>query len=290
MENEEKEVPGYKYLAEEAIIMMQSKLPEYVVNCFVASGYDTLSVIADMDVSSNQDSSFNKIEDFINSEYPGDPKYIHISNSSSLKFPPGHRQTIAKFVQEVSSLEAEKQRLCRKREASTSTSLVKPKKKRFTSMPPEEILTSEENLSAKGHADICRQIVSWQKKQQTMVLKHLKQHEHYEVNVKNTARSKVASILCKLCSKSYSLAFVDNHLQISNWTRHIKKCALAPKKRKGMIEKYLSLDLPSAESMSMSDSIIGGQSDVHNTITEVPKKPPFLIAPLEQVFRLSPPS
>ena len=32
---------------------MKSKLPQYVVNCFISAGFDTLKVISHMDVSNN---------------------------------------------------------------------------------------------------------------------------------------------------------------------------------------------------------------------------------------------
>ena len=39
----------------EAIPVMQAKLPKYVVNVFLAAGYDTLEVIADIDEGSLQE-------------------------------------------------------------------------------------------------------------------------------------------------------------------------------------------------------------------------------------------
>ena len=35
-------------LADEAISLMKKKLPTYIVNSFIATGYDTLEVIADL--------------------------------------------------------------------------------------------------------------------------------------------------------------------------------------------------------------------------------------------------
>ena len=54
------------------IAKLQSKLPQYVVNCFEAAGYDSLEVIADVDVQ-----DLREIETFVLEQYPNDPKYSH---------------------------------------------------------------------------------------------------------------------------------------------------------------------------------------------------------------------
>ena len=90
-------------LVREAVTMMRRNLPEYVVNCFVAAGYDTLDIIAEMDVSDKPGNSLQVIEEFIAKEYPNDPQYTRCTMAPSFKFPPGHQQRIAKFVGEVTN-------------------------------------------------------------------------------------------------------------------------------------------------------------------------------------------
>ena len=83
----------------EAIPVMQAKLPEYIVNGFLAAGYDTLELIADLD-----EGSIQEIEQFISENYPHDPKYLPNTASScltGLRFPPGHRKRILMFVEET---------------------------------------------------------------------------------------------------------------------------------------------------------------------------------------------
>lgn len=82
----------------EAIPAMQAKLPKYVVNGFLAAGYDTLEVIADLD-----EDSLQEIEQFISENYPHDPKYLPNATSclTGLRFPPGHRKRILIFVEET---------------------------------------------------------------------------------------------------------------------------------------------------------------------------------------------
>ena len=103
-------------LTREALTMMRMKLPEYIVNRFVAAGYDTLDVIAEMDMSDKPGNSLQLIEEFIAKEYPNDPQYIRCAMAPSFKFPPGHRQRIAKFVGDVAKhIQAKKVPLSHKR-------------------------------------------------------------------------------------------------------------------------------------------------------------------------------
>ena len=41
----------------DAVSLMKDSLPEYVVNCFLAAGYDVTEVIAAMDISENPGNS-----------------------------------------------------------------------------------------------------------------------------------------------------------------------------------------------------------------------------------------
>ena len=90
---------------------MQQRLPEYVVNCLMSSGYDTLPLTADMDMKSLDD-----VEQFCGS-FQGQLMQYPISTmaSGSFKFLPGQRKAILKFIEEVSYLQNEKNRLDRKK-------------------------------------------------------------------------------------------------------------------------------------------------------------------------------
>ena len=65
-------------------------LPLHVVNCFLAAGYDTTEVIADMHVTNKAGDSLETIEDYINKQYPSDISFTH-RGGKICKFPPGHR-------------------------------------------------------------------------------------------------------------------------------------------------------------------------------------------------------
>ena len=88
-------------LADEAISLMKKKLPTYIVNSFIATGYDTLDVIADL---TNED--ITEIEAIIKHDFVGNDRFVNhatgnTSDMSLFKFQPGHRKRIQKFIKEA---------------------------------------------------------------------------------------------------------------------------------------------------------------------------------------------
>ena len=59
-------------LADEAISLIKKKLPTYTVNSFIATGYDTLDVIADI---TNED--ITEIEAIIKHDFVGDDQFVN---------------------------------------------------------------------------------------------------------------------------------------------------------------------------------------------------------------------
>ena len=57
----------------DAVSLMKDTLPEYVVNCFLAAGYDVTEVIAAMDVSENLGNSMSQYN-IISDRYPKKPR------------------------------------------------------------------------------------------------------------------------------------------------------------------------------------------------------------------------
>ena len=84
---------GYDRDMEEALELMKCKLPEYLVNCLVAAGYDTISVISKID-----DDSLQEIESFIAETSPDDMKHMHSSSTRNCRFPPGYVKKLKMFV------------------------------------------------------------------------------------------------------------------------------------------------------------------------------------------------
>ena len=56
----------------------------------------------------------------------------------------------------------------------------------------------------------------------------MKEHEHYEVNVRIAGEAHYAVILCKICGKNYYLGKKSGKPMISSWTRHIITCLDSP--------------------------------------------------------------
>ena len=73
------------------VTLMKQRLPEYIVNCFMSSGYDEIEVISTMDTS---DKEHNKIEKFIQRKYEIVLNTIHFHHQH-LNF---HLGTESRFV------------------------------------------------------------------------------------------------------------------------------------------------------------------------------------------------
>jgi len=76
-------------------------LPQCIVNCFFAAGYDDLDVI-----SESNGNSISKIENYIESlidQSTADDFMLPTPCVRPFKFPSGHREKICKFVQEIKS-------------------------------------------------------------------------------------------------------------------------------------------------------------------------------------------
>ena len=82
------------------VTLMKQRLPEYIVNCFISSGYDEMEVISTMDTSDKEHNSIDKIEKFIQRKYANSAAHNPFS-SPTFEFPPGHRIRICNFVKEV---------------------------------------------------------------------------------------------------------------------------------------------------------------------------------------------
>lgn len=227
--NAARTVVSGELLTKEAIAEMKAWLPQYVVNCFEAAGYDTLAVIADMDVSDQPGNSLDEIEQFITSAYPNNPKYYRDTTATGpFKFPPGHRKRICKFVAEIlSEYRAKKTTsLAGKRPIEDVT---KTKAKKSKSNDPEDGPRYDTTVTLAGN--IRRQVTKWQRSQKIPQLRELKEHEQFEVAVAvNEGNNPSASLTCKICAQKCALGFKEGKCLISNWTRHVSKCVNSPKR------------------------------------------------------------
>lgn len=79
---------------EDVVKLMQERLPLYIVNCFVASGFDSTEAICCMNISDGTNDSIQEIESFVEKYCDTDTKYFcnpkALCQPKSFIFPPGH--------------------------------------------------------------------------------------------------------------------------------------------------------------------------------------------------------
>ena len=68
-----------------AVILMKKMLPEYIVNCFIASGYDEETVICNLDVSDKPGNGISKVESYANRKFADSPWHLFFCKHSSCK-------------------------------------------------------------------------------------------------------------------------------------------------------------------------------------------------------------
>ena len=95
---ESKAKPDFKTQREETLSQMKANLPEYVVNCLVAAGFDTSMALATLDLSDKPGNSIDGIRQFISRKHPGDAKFKSDESSDVADFLPGHINLIKEFV------------------------------------------------------------------------------------------------------------------------------------------------------------------------------------------------
>ena len=205
---------------------MTEKLPLYVVKCFEAAGFDTLEVIAEMNIGNEPGNSIEQIEHFITDQFPNNPEY-----QRGKKFPPGHKIRIQRFVEEVKNNQSRKSQGKGKKRPLQGGVRNGPKKVKTDESSSDNI----DQVNSVG--EIRRQIVKWQRLQTDSHLKELKEHVHFQVNVTCGCN---ADVTCRICSKKFQLGTKNNRYIISNWTRHIINCAVKGNKSNHSIREFTS--------------------------------------------------
>lgn len=199
---------GDSSLTDEALNLMKSKLPQYVVNSLVAAGFDTLEVISLMDVTSDDGNSIDKVEKYVTSEHPD-----WLPNG---RFPPGHRLRVRLFVEEVKNSLTPKHKKVSLGKSKRGYGLSDCKGKR----PKTDARPSNQ---ASVYAIIRRQIARW-KEQQSGMLKELTEQKHFQVRVDLDSSDECSPyVVCLLCNRKCMLGSKGDFVLISNWTRHVGK-------------------------------------------------------------------
>ena len=271
---DQEELESYESRSNEAIKVMKRKLPEYIVNCFIASGFDTLAIISEMDISSKPGNSLQQIEEYITAEHSEDPGCMrdHIF-SGNFKFPPGHRHTIEKFVNEMNELQRKKP--CKKRECEDRCILQKKKRKVTTSVTDKEIPNfskssecADSGYQARLLGDIRRQVAKWQQSQKEQKLRELKEHTQFEIHVAVKEGGMLFSnIHCNICGKRYSLGKKDGLTMISNWTKHVSKCVKSCKNPSQNLHRYFTLSQTAPHVTSPELSADEESTETHTSLS-----------------------
>ena len=208
------------------LALMDKRLPTYVTNCLKAAGYDELEIIASMDITDGEGNSISTIERYIEKTHKSNPEMLlpcctpESMNSLPFEFPPGHRIRICKFVEEVKQLS---KNLSLKAVSSQHTKqCITAKKTKLVDRAANQALLSVDDVSCQ----VLESVKDWICKAKLMHLSSLKEKTHYSVVVKGQNNGKIAAAVnCGMCNKSIRLQLQNSCFILSNWTRHVRKCA-----------------------------------------------------------------
>ena len=207
----------HDYDIKEALELMKCKLPEYIINCLVAAGYDTLPVISKLD-----NESIHEMESFIAETFPDDSNYMHSSSTPNRRFPPGHLKKLKMFIEEIPSSRPSLKKSAQKQKRPVAMSAPAPKK--TCSISDEQC---NDLISIKETVSCARRCVAkWQRGQSDSKVKKLEENVDFEILIGSKLNQ---MILCKLCRKSFTLAYKNGNLLVSNWSRHITQCVKSTK-------------------------------------------------------------
>lgn len=148
--------PDFSSQREDTLSKMRSQLPEYVVNCLVASGFDTNTALATLDLSDKPGSSQEGIRQYISRKYPDDAMFKSDTFSDVAEFLPGHINLIREFVKDVTRVPFKRQ----------STSSNPPSKKRAVTASGKPLDNEEEQPMIELDnvaGNIRQQVAAWQR-------------------------------------------------------------------------------------------------------------------------------
>ena len=168
-----------------------------------------------------------------------------MKTEKSLKIPPGHMASLRKVIEKAKNLveQLERNDAWRKRCRSSNSGLhekAKRQKQTELKIDPDTDLKSIDNKidSFEVASKLRRQISKWQKTQSDTYLRGLKEHEHFEIKVHESAQTGDTSLsiafICSICNKSIPISIRQSSgsYVLSNWTRHVKICR--PEKIQGI--------------------------------------------------------
>ena len=226
--------------AENLMILMKKRLPDYIVKCLLAAGYDELDVICDMKTGETPQNCIEKIERFVNARYSNNKEY-NPTLCQPFEFPPGHRARICNFVNELSHLRSKaKQKIIpqkrkHKSRARVSVACKKPRSKNQDDQEPIDLTSSSDCESSDVNVvtvskQVRTSLRNWAKKQGSGY-NQLQEGKDYVLNItpKENPGFFIVALRCAKCNMTIhlhqknSLSCHSPYL-LSNFTRHIKIC------------------------------------------------------------------
>ena len=210
---------------------MSLHLPQYIINCFIEAGFDSIHNISAID-----DNSISEIEKYIDKRKKHLPSCMRspsdIASEHPFCFPPGHIVTIKKFVEHLSG----------KSEHRSSVNSTKPppsKKGKFKPTPEPKEPEPKEDVSLVT-SEIRKKVIKWSRDYDNgeSEFAHIVEGSDFSIKV---SRSTTNPSICEAvitCSCGRSIAVTkkpSGERIISNWIKHVKACKKKSKRSSNQI-------------------------------------------------------
>ena len=213
---------------------MKQKLPPYVVQCFIVSGFDDTESIIEMNVDDDPKNSICVMEDYIDKVKATNPECIgpYQVPSAPFLFPPGHRIRIEKYVRSIQL----KYGVRNKRKVVEQKEKTKKQKLETTAVE------CESETIASVTKEIRKKAIKWGRENCDDLLK---ENEDFTILVSrdtSNASAIKASIRCLKCGNPQKInrkATGSNSWLLSNWTKHYKLCRKRGKQTSGKQDKLI---------------------------------------------------
>ena len=215
------------------IEMMKQKLPEYIVQCFIMSGFDDIDAVTEMNIGNESGNSIETIEKYVDCHKFENCRSPFQSSETPFHFPPGHIVRIKKFVGEIKAKYSDTA-------SKQKHSMQACKKKTVKQQRCEQ--TADDDITSVT-AEIREKVVHWAKN--TYKGRRLKENEDYTIIAKrNASDSRLLSVSVRCgCGKPFIMQRRQTGNRpwlISNFTKHFKQCTISSKKGKGRQENLQS--------------------------------------------------
>ena len=212
---------------------MKQKLPSYIVESLIVSGFDDVVSIMGMNLDDGPKNSIQEIEKYIDERKVNYPQCIRPNEplNTPFEFPPGHKIRIEKFVQEIKM----KHGVAKNPQGIKSISKGHTRKRKL-----EAIEGDSDNISSVTN-DLRKKVIKWSREK---CEKPLVESEDFTVLVQRDTlnpQQLTVSIRCLKCGNPQKInrkPTGSNPWQLSNFTKHYNSCTKSGKRK---IDKQESL-------------------------------------------------